>query len=333
MMFAYIFQFDKLKLVCNDAALTELNLCYSLVDVMFSRQLFTLVSWAGGSKTGIAKIAFQAYQRTLSLFIELVRVIHPNMPEIRAYEFFKKKIISCATTRSKSVPKRVSREKNRKRSVFGMIDDEDTSIFEDREITDEDENANYVAEKDLAESSDVESDLSDKMLTENSEAIEFDYDDGDVSKTQSISCSQLEKQSNSAEHTLNYKRIGKFKENLIGRVSLDCVKAPSSQGKLTVLRETSNIPKRSLKRKHGKQAFQYDSGVISPNEIDRKTVQKTDPGPNRRSAILKKKCIIRPAKKLKAMSKTDFNSVNPEIMRKLQIVLGSSFGDKSVSVF
>lgn len=124
--FLFNLQLEKLILVCNDATLSETNLAYSIVDVMFTRQLFEHISWTGGSKSGIQKAALQAYKRVLAFFIELLRVCHPNYPENRVHEFFKKKILSCAISRAKQPRQRLSREKNRKRTAYPDLDDDGT---------------------------------------------------------------------------------------------------------------------------------------------------------------------------------------------------------------
>lgn len=139
-----------MKLVCNDSSLSDINLAYSIVDVVFSRELFRHVSWAGGSKSGI-KTAFRSFSRVLSFVIQLVRVRHPNWPEISAHEFFKKKIISCATARAKSIPQRVSRQKYRQRSR-AMVPDyvEDDTEWEAGNIDDSEAEAE-VEIKDIIE--------------------------------------------------------------------------------------------------------------------------------------------------------------------------------------
>lgn len=94
--------------------MSEINLADSIVDILFTRKLFKRVSWTGYSKTEGTKAAFQGYQRVMAFFITLIRVTHPNYPEVCVFDFFKKKIISCA----KSSRKRISREKHRKRMVL-----------------------------------------------------------------------------------------------------------------------------------------------------------------------------------------------------------------------
>lgn len=93
----YYLQMEQLKLICSDSTMSEINLSYSIIDVMFTRKLFTRVSWAGGSKSGETKAPFRKYVRILRFFIDLVSVCHPNWTETSAIDFFKKKVISCAT--------------------------------------------------------------------------------------------------------------------------------------------------------------------------------------------------------------------------------------------
>lgn len=106
-----------MKRVCNaeDRNLGPLDACYEFVDAIFTRQLFTKISWAGGSKSDQPKIAFKRYSRVIDFFISLVREIHPNFTENSCFEFFKNKVIANSTSRAKVTPKRVSRTKHRKK--------------------------------------------------------------------------------------------------------------------------------------------------------------------------------------------------------------------------
>lgn len=141
----YYLQMEQLKLICSDSKMSEINLSYSIIDVMFTRKLFTRVSWAGGSKSGATKAAFRKYSRILGFFIDLVRVCHPNWSETSAIDFVKKKVISCATARAKLEPKRISRQKHRQRGQFldrendeGSAEDDEDQFEEDTEFLDDD---------------------------------------------------------------------------------------------------------------------------------------------------------------------------------------------------
>lgn len=116
---------------CNVSdKLNELNVCYTFVDAVFTRDLFLLLSWAGGSKGSTTKTGFKAFQRTINFFISLVRTCHPNFSMTSCESFFKTKSIANATTRAKTAQVRVSRtksrtSKNKKRDESDENDDED----------------------------------------------------------------------------------------------------------------------------------------------------------------------------------------------------------------
>lgn len=140
-------QFENLKLACSDSKMSEINLAYSIVDILFTRRLFERVSWTGYSKTEDTKAAFQGYKRVLAFFIALIRVIHPNYPEVCVFDFFKKKIISCAKARAKSSRKRISREKHRKRIL--LLNTELETMDEDFILEEGDENLNEYLETEI----------------------------------------------------------------------------------------------------------------------------------------------------------------------------------------
>lgn len=105
--------------------------CYTLVDKMFTRRFFTLVSWAGGSKKGTAKIEFRSYKRTIAFFLELVRQKHPFYSEQSCEDFFKNKVISNSTKRSENKRLRKSHAKHRGKSSVKLEIKNDESNDED----------------------------------------------------------------------------------------------------------------------------------------------------------------------------------------------------------
>lgn len=111
----------------NESSLTQANVCYDLVDAMFTRRLFTLTSWTGGSKSTMKKTPFRNFRRTIELFTSLVRQIHPLFSETSCQEFFKNKVISNSTKRAEKPPTRASRTKTRKKKSFthtGIINED-----------------------------------------------------------------------------------------------------------------------------------------------------------------------------------------------------------------
>lgn len=129
-------------LVCNanDCSLSQLDVCYEFVDVMFSRRLFMSISWAGGSKTNVKKTPFRNYRRTIEHFTSLVRKIHPDFSETTCQEFFKNKVISNSTKRAEKPPTRASRTKARKKKNFTQfIDDTGNSENYEHEYDDDED--------------------------------------------------------------------------------------------------------------------------------------------------------------------------------------------------
>ncbi|CAH0563051.1 unnamed protein product [Brassicogethes aeneus] len=66
-----------------------INNCYTLVDKLFSRQLFTLCSWAGGSRDGKEKNPFKVFKNILNLFFRVVRLSDDSLTLKDCEEFFK----------------------------------------------------------------------------------------------------------------------------------------------------------------------------------------------------------------------------------------------------
>lgn len=112
--------------IANDSS--EVNACYDFVDAMFTRRLFTLTSWAGGSKSSVKKTPFRNFRRTIELFTSLVRKIHPLFSETSCQDFFKNKVISNSTKRAEKPPTRASRTKTRKKRNFTQTNDDISSI-------------------------------------------------------------------------------------------------------------------------------------------------------------------------------------------------------------
>lgn len=101
--------------------MTELDICYEFVDAMFTRKLFLLVSWGGGSKSSITKTSFRNFHNTIEFVTSLVRKIHPDFSETTCQYFFKKDVISNSTKRAEKPPQRVSRTRIRKKKNVAML--------------------------------------------------------------------------------------------------------------------------------------------------------------------------------------------------------------------
>lgn len=98
------------------------------MDAVFSRDLFTYISWAGGSKSDTPKTALKNFKRTIDFFISLIRQIFPDFSENSCFDFFKNKVIANSKARAKALQQRVSRTKHRIKNKIGdvhTVDDND----------------------------------------------------------------------------------------------------------------------------------------------------------------------------------------------------------------
>lgn len=152
----------------NDRSLTQLNVCYEFVDAMFTRKLFLLISWAGGSKSSITKTPFREFSHTIELFTSLVREIHPDFADSSCQHFFKKQVISNSTKRAEKPPQRVSRTKTRKKKEIANVtvdsgNSEDDGCSEDLYETPSDGKTKIDAIK-VVTSTEIKTEAGDPLL-------------------------------------------------------------------------------------------------------------------------------------------------------------------------
>lgn len=133
----------------KDSSLTEVNVCYDVVDAMFTRRLFTLISWAGGSKSTVKKTPFRNFRRTIALFTTIVRRIHPLFSETSCHDFFKNKVISNSTKRAEKPPIRTSRTKTRKKKNLTQLSEDNGNSEDFEHGFDDDEDDNREDSKNL----------------------------------------------------------------------------------------------------------------------------------------------------------------------------------------
>lgn len=66
---------DKLSFICGKSGKEHgYNVCYTIVDNLFTRKFMTLCSWAGGSRGDEGKIPFKAYRNIIKFFFKLVHL-------------------------------------------------------------------------------------------------------------------------------------------------------------------------------------------------------------------------------------------------------------------
>lgn len=81
---------DKYSYICGKTRNENgLNVCYMLVDNLFSRNFMTLCSWAGGSRKETEKIAFKIYKNVIWFFFKLVEQADSNFTLEKCELFFK----------------------------------------------------------------------------------------------------------------------------------------------------------------------------------------------------------------------------------------------------
>lgn len=91
-----------------------LNAAYVLVDVIFTRELMTMTSWAGGSKSGERKVAFKMFPRILDFFHNLIQLADPTFTQLQTKDFFKNKVLVNAVRRSMSKMMRAPKARARR---------------------------------------------------------------------------------------------------------------------------------------------------------------------------------------------------------------------------
>lgn len=105
----------------------ELTVCYTFVDIMFSRKFFLLVSWTGSSKC-VPKKALRDFGQTIEFFTVLVRQIHPLFSHMSCQMFFKNRILSNCKSRAEKPYERASRPRFRKKpqELTSVVDDNES---------------------------------------------------------------------------------------------------------------------------------------------------------------------------------------------------------------
>lgn len=99
--------------VCGNSDLYGDNVAYTLVDHIFTRRLFTLVTWSGATRGTESKECFLKFERIFEFFFDLVRKTDPNY-SIKSLKDFFQKIISNSKRRAEHKRLRMSRVKNSK---------------------------------------------------------------------------------------------------------------------------------------------------------------------------------------------------------------------------
>lgn len=76
------------------------NLAYVLIDYMFTRELFTLVTWSQPAMTRTVKVPFTKYDRTIKFFFAAVQYGDPDFTLENTHNFLKVKVIHHSKRRS-----------------------------------------------------------------------------------------------------------------------------------------------------------------------------------------------------------------------------------------
>ncbi|VEN56596.1 unnamed protein product, partial [Callosobruchus maculatus] len=116
--------FERLSFICGaNSRVKAIDNCYMLVDKFFTRNFFTLCSWAGGAKVPNSKFPFKFYENVISLFFKLINTANSNFTWQDCEDFFKN-VIRNSARRSQSNSKRASKSKNRpKKSNYEELKD------------------------------------------------------------------------------------------------------------------------------------------------------------------------------------------------------------------
>lgn len=105
------------------------NVSYKIVDALFTRRFFTLVSWTGQSRSQQIKENFSRFVKTLRLFHHLVNRCDPSYTKVHVKMFFRK-IIDNSKRRSME-QRRAPATKNRRLKSFSHNSKPSTTVFPD----------------------------------------------------------------------------------------------------------------------------------------------------------------------------------------------------------
>lgn len=126
------------------------NVSFTLIDEVFTRKLFTLLSWAGNAKKGTSpKPAFKDYVRTIDFFFKLVNSIDESYTKIQLATFLHRKAINCSNRRANRNSKRISRTKIRGHSSYKNYDDDEE--LENELVTDQNDEGEKEDAKEIIE--------------------------------------------------------------------------------------------------------------------------------------------------------------------------------------
>lgn len=131
-----------------------INVCYSLIDKIFSRKLMPQCSWAGGSRGENKKVAFKTYTNVINIFFKLVHAADATFT-LDACEQFFKNILKNSTKRSNIQGSRCSKVKRRPKNLAYKLQSE-----VERHITADNNNEEELeeAESDTRADADAEND-------------------------------------------------------------------------------------------------------------------------------------------------------------------------------
>ncbi|XP_055849716.1 uncharacterized protein LOC129914471 [Episyrphus balteatus] len=105
------------------------NVAYTLIDQIFTRRLFTLVTWTGVSRGTESKESFLQFERIFQFFFDLIRKSDSEY-SIKALKDFFQKIISNSKRRFEHKRARISRVKhNFKRKKLSLPNHEITYVM------------------------------------------------------------------------------------------------------------------------------------------------------------------------------------------------------------
>ncbi|XP_045473413.1 uncharacterized protein LOC123679900 [Harmonia axyridis] len=108
---------NRLSFICGrDTRMKGIDHGYLLVDKFFTRNFFTLCSWAGGARVPNSKFGFKFYENVINLFFKLVHLADQKFSLEDCEDFFKGVIRNCVR-RNNALNIRTSRSKNRPKEL------------------------------------------------------------------------------------------------------------------------------------------------------------------------------------------------------------------------
>lgn len=106
---------EKLSYVCGRKGIGISN-CYTLVDRVFSRNLMTFCSWAGGARDEKEKIPFKMYKNVITMFFKVIHLSDRDFTFKDCEDFFKN-VVRNSTRRNESNMVRNSAVKRRPKNL------------------------------------------------------------------------------------------------------------------------------------------------------------------------------------------------------------------------